>query len=162
MPDEQLQVHTISHAHFTHGSGSLVCRVAQQSTGLCRLLRCLTACICWLQGNLQHLILQPLLHGSQHFPSQHALVETAQGEQTAANELCITLRKDQGQQQTALKADDSAQFKICLTIDAPLGQYPEGSKVLSGEDRTYVISPLGNIVDERYTSYFEFVTPKTG
>jgi len=34
---------------------------------------------------------------------------------------------------------------------------PEGSKVLHGDDRTYVISPLSSIVDERYTVYFEFL-----
>ncbi len=39
------------------------------------------------------------------------------------------------------------------------GKYPEGSKALHGQDRTYIISPLGNIVDEKYTAYFDFQMP---
>lgn len=34
-------------------------------------------------------------------------------------------------------------------------RYPPGSKVISGTNRKYVVSPLGNLVDERYTVYFE-------
>jgi hypothetical protein len=37
--------------------------------------------------------------------------------------------------------------------------YPAGSKVVTGENRRYLIAPLGNLVDERYTSYFEFEAP---
>lgn len=37
--------------------------------------------------------------------------------------------------------------------------YPEGSKVLSGADQQYIIAPLGNIVEESYTPYFDFKPP---
>ncbi|KAG2492013.1 hypothetical protein HYH03_009742 [Edaphochlamys debaryana] len=33
--------------------------------------------------------------------------------------------------------------------------YPEGSYVLAGDNRHYLLAPLGNIVDERYTAYFD-------
>jgi hypothetical protein len=33
---------------------------------------------------------------------------------------------------------------------------PRGSKVVCGKNRDYVVSPLSNIIDERYTAYFEF------
>ncbi|KAA6427609.1 MAG: hypothetical protein FRX49_02272 [Trebouxia sp. A1-2] len=39
------------------------------------------------------------------------------------------------------------------------GKYPEGSKALHGQDSSYIISPLGNIVDEKYTAYFDFQMP---
>ena len=41
-------------------------------------------------------------------------------------------------------------------VELPKGRYPDGSKLLKGSDRSYVISPMGNIVDEKYTAYFEF------
>lgn len=43
-----------------------------------------------------------------------------------------------------------------LAVEGPLGSYPDGSKMLMGQDEKFVLSPLGNIVDERYTTYFEF------
>jgi hypothetical protein len=33
---------------------------------------------------------------------------------------------------------------------------PRGSKVVCGKARDYIASPLSNIMDERYTAYFEF------
>ena len=39
------------------------------------------------------------------------------------------------------------------------GKYPEGSKAFHGQDRSYIISPLGNVVDEKYTAYFDFQMP---
>ncbi|KAG2492010.1 hypothetical protein HYH03_009740 [Edaphochlamys debaryana] len=33
--------------------------------------------------------------------------------------------------------------------------YPDGSYVLAGDNRHYLLAPLGNIVDERYTAYFD-------
>lgn len=44
----------------------------------------------------------------------------------------------------------------------PLGQYPDDSKMWLGQGEQYVLSPLGNIVDEQYTAYFEFVVPTSG
>lgn len=46
--------------------------------------------------------------------------------------------------------------EVRLAVDSPLGSYPDGSKMLAGQDEKYVLSPLGNIVDERYTTYFQF------
>lgn len=43
-----------------------------------------------------------------------------------------------------------------LSLEKPLGSYPEGARILQGEDRSYVLVPLGNIVEERYTTYLEF------
>ena len=44
-------------------------------------------------------------------------------------------------------------------VESPKGQYPQGSKALNGHDRSYIIAPLGSIVDEKYTAYFDFETP---
>lgn len=44
-------------------------------------------------------------------------------------------------------------------VESFKGRYPEGSKALHGQDRSYIISPLGNIVDEKYTAYFDFQMP---
>ena len=41
-----------------------------------------------------------------------------------------------------------------------IGVYPQGSKLLQGTDRLYIISPLTNIVEEAYTAYFEFTLPE--
>ena len=43
-----------------------------------------------------------------------------------------------------------------LVVQA-LGVLPAGTKVLFGEDGGYVIAPLGHIIDERYTAYFNFI-----
>ena len=40
-------------------------------------------------------------------------------------------------------------------ISLPMGRYPVGSKILTGQDRQYVVSPLNKIVDEPYTAFFE-------
>jgi hypothetical protein len=37
-----------------------------------------------------------------------------------------------------------------------VGSYPEGAKLLRGDDKTFVIAPIGNLVEERYTPYIEF------
>ena len=55
--------------------------------------------------------------------------------------------------------DENAMF--IQHVDA-VGWYPDGSKMLSGQDEKYVLSPLGNIVDEQYTVYFEFTMPTSG
>ena len=44
-------------------------------------------------------------------------------------------------------------------VESFKGRYPEGSKALHGQDRSYIISPLGNLVDEKYTAYFDFQMP---
>ena len=41
-------------------------------------------------------------------------------------------------------------------VRAPLGSYPEGAKLLEGDDVSYVIAPLGNLIEERYTPYLQF------
>jgi hypothetical protein len=52
---------------------------------------------------------------------------------------------------------DTATFRVHL----PQGRLPEGSKLLHGDVRSYIISPLSSIVDERYTAYFEWVHPRS-
>ena len=48
-----------------------------------------------------------------------------------------------------------------LAVEGPLGRYPDGSKMLTGKDEKYVLSPVGNIVEERYTIYFNFTWPES-
>lgn len=58
----------------------------------------------------------------------------------------------------AASATDAASFKAAssFVMRAAAAQLPAGSKVVCGKNRDYVITPLGNIIDERYTAYFEF------
>lgn len=44
-----------------------------------------------------------------------------------------------------------------FAIEPALGKLPPGARVLSGDDVAYVIVPIGHIVDEQYTAYFQFV-----
>ena len=37
------------------------------------------------------------------------------------------------------------------------GEFPPGSRMLVGKTKAFVIAPLGQLGDERYTAYFEFV-----
>ena len=60
----------------------------------------------------------------------------------------------------ALPARVSPLLEHDWVVEGPRGQYPMGSKVLTGTDRSYVVSPLGNLVDEKYTAYFDFQSPK--
>ncbi len=46
-----------------------------------------------------------------------------------------------------------------IMIEAPLSQLPEGSQVIKTTDRSWLLSPIGNIIEEKYTSYFEFQAP---
>lgn len=88
------------------------------------------------------------------------------------NRVLVTLEdSDRPRQNTVLSssvdqlggADISrvALAEVQWALEAPLGQYPDGSKVLKGQDEMFIISPLGNIVDERYTAYFEFKAPSS-
>ena len=45
-------------------------------------------------------------------------------------------------------------------VSGPKGAYPDGSKQIQSQDSTYVISPMGSIVDEKYTAYFDFHAPQ--
>lgn len=45
---------------------------------------------------------------------------------------------------------------VTFQLAAPLAQYPEGAKLLSGADRAFIVAPLMNIVEDKYTPYFDF------
>jgi len=57
---------------------------------------------------------------------------------------------------TAQEARAAASFKLAQPL-AP--RYPPGSKVVTAHNRRYLVAPLGNLVDERYTVYFNIVPP---
>lgn len=48
------------------------------------------------------------------------------------------------------------QTELTFRVEPMVGSLPVGAKVLYGEDSGYIIAPLGNLVDERYTAYFSF------
>lgn len=48
---------------------------------------------------------------------------------------------------------------VTLLPQEPLGSYPEGSRLLKGHDRSYIIAPLGHLVEESYTPYLQFNLP---
>ena len=64
--------------------------------------------------------------------------------------------------QSDVRRDCRDENAVFIQHVSPLGQYPNGSKMLTGQDEKYVLSPLGNIVDEQYTAYFEFIVPTSG
>ncbi len=39
-------------------------------------------------------------------------------------------------------------------------KYPPGARLLKGANHSYVLLPLGQLIDECYTAYFNFVAPK--
>lgn len=47
-----------------------------------------------------------------------------------------------------------------FSIVSAVGSYPEGAKLLKGDDKTFVIAPIGNLVEERYTPYIEFTASR--
>ncbi len=48
-------------------------------------------------------------------------------------------------------------------MDEPLTpRYPAGSHVVVGHNRQYLLVPLGNVVDERYTVYFDVTEQVSG
>jgi Beta-L-arabinofuranosidase, GH127 len=36
--------------------------------------------------------------------------------------------------------------------------YPKGARLLSGKTKKYVIAPIGQLIDEKYTAYFDFIS----
>ena len=38
-----------------------------------------------------------------------------------------------------------------------INKYPKGARLLSGKTKKYVIAPIGQLIDEKYTAYFDFV-----
>lgn len=38
----------------------------------------------------------------------------------------------------------------------PIGRYPEGAKLLKGLDKSYVLAPIGHIIEEKYSPYLRF------
>ena len=45
-----------------------------------------------------------------------------------------------------------------LNIRDPVGSYPEGAKLLKGNDRSFIIAPIGHIIEEKYSPYLRFNT----
>ncbi|KAL6784122.1 hypothetical protein ACKKBG_A04880 [Auxenochlorella protothecoides x Auxenochlorella symbiontica] len=57
-------------------------------------------------------------------------------------------------------AGDKAGASPSIHLLAPAApQYPLGSRVLKGLDSQYLLVPIGQIIDEHYTTYFEFLDP---
>ena len=43
-----------------------------------------------------------------------------------------------------------------LCLKSPLGKYPEGAKLLKGDDRSYILAPIGHLIEESYSPYLQF------
>lgn len=41
-------------------------------------------------------------------------------------------------------------------LQDPVGRYPEGAKLLKGADKSYVLAPIGHIIEEKYSPYLRF------
>lgn len=63
---------------------------------------------------------------------------------------------------TAVMHDAAADGSSRVTgfrVTSALGSYPPGAKVLAGRKKhQYIIAPLGELVDESYTAYFNFTS----
>lgn len=40
--------------------------------------------------------------------------------------------------------------------------YPDGAMIVVGRNRPYLVVPLGNLIDERYTAHFDVVSTDLG
>jgi hypothetical protein len=49
-------------------------------------------------------------------------------------------------------------LKLALVAAAASKGYPPGSRIFAGKREKYVIAPIGQLIDERYTAYFEFTS----
>ena len=60
--------------------------------------------------------------------------------------------------ESAMQVSQRAAEKLGLnlSITSAVGTYPVGAKLLKGDDKTFVIAPIGNLVEERYSPYIEF------
>ena len=43
-----------------------------------------------------------------------------------------------------------------LSLRDPVGSYPEGAKLLKGTDKSYILAPIGHIIEEKYSPYLRF------
>ena len=48
---------------------------------------------------------------------------------------------------------------LSFSIEAALGSYPDGARVLKGHDKSYIIAPIGHLVEESYSPYLQFNPP---
>ncbi|DBA96514.1 hypothetical protein WJX77_003023 [Trebouxia sp. C0004] len=94
-----------------------------------------------------------------HLRSHGLAMQLSLSNAADANETTVRLQmmrvnamQDQAPAKMSIVGDD-------WVVETYKGRYPEGSKALHGQDRSYIISPLGNIVDEKYTAYFDFQMP---
>ena len=74
----------------------------------------------------------------------------------------LTVRKQQGRSaggggQAAGEGSGSSNFRLAQPLTH---RYPPGSKVLAAANRHFLVVPLGNLVDERYTVYFSMQQPQ--
>ena len=48
-------------------------------------------------------------------------------------------------------------FDFKLAVTAPAAEhYPKGARLLTGKNKSYILAPIGQIIDEHYTAYLEF------
>lgn len=48
---------------------------------------------------------------------------------------------------------------ISVTLEKALGQFPESARVLKSNNKSYVIAPIGHLIEESYTPYLQFNKP---
>lgn len=127
-----------------------------------------SCCLLQKEGDLQQLRLQALQQpGSQQLQTQCGFLLTrTPSSSNGVDVLGIRVAGKQELHDTSIEGDnaESSEDKkdIWLAVEGPLGHYPDGSKMLTGKNEKFVLSPLGNIVEERYTIYFNFTMPESG
>ena len=122
-----------------------------------------SCCLLQKEGDLQQLRLQALQPGSQQLQTQCGFTLTKlPSSSNGVDVLTIKVVGNQNLHDTILQESSAEDDKRpWLGVEGPLGRYPDGSKMLTGKNEKFVLSPLGNIVEERYTIYFNFTMPKS-
>lgn len=67
---------------------------------------------------------------------------------------------EQSQEESSTWCLDVAdgQRAVSFTLSSPAAPaYPLGSRILKGSDSKYLLVPIGQVIDEHYTTYFEFL-----
>ena len=77
------------------------------------------------------------------FAAPHSLGRCAPGDQDSAQAWCLS------------RARRPTAGRLVLSVPAAPG-YPLGARILRGASGQYLLIPIGQVIDEQYTTYFDF------
>jgi len=86
------------------------------------------------------------VYESSIYPGKYLHVNEKKGRKRGGDEVYYYLGDEE---------EDIAGLKFGTGL---VGEYPRGTRVIKGASRSHVVVPIGQIIDENYTAYFEFDT----